>query len=546
MKSNILLSLISATLLLSGCGNEESDLTQTENTTNIVVEKSQLRGSATLANATLCLDLNRDAQCDADEPQTQTQNDGSYTLTLDSPAIEGDRILSTGGDNLILDEKNKQIKIMTTYHEGMQIHNISTLTTLVAQSIENGKEHSDAVAYIADRYKIESTLIEENPLDSLHDEEKQLHYFATLAMEKYYLQQVNNNTLLNAPQKSAGLNLGFISFDQAQNALDYFDIFSQNVQRALYLALLLGNSYLNDFLEYLGVKSSGDNYDFPQDVAVSDLNPTLTKVYNDTLRDITREEQNALVLQLQESAVQEKLYKDIETIYNSSDVDSKKIFLSSLVAAVDDERATQSIVLMMRVPTEESSAVKAQLVRSILALVRNASGEINSNNSNPLYNYILQNPEGEYATTAASAVFKIGVHHTSFFLLELLQEEYSNNSFLPTMADGIKFTVADIRSETATKNVLYFYEDTKSTKEYKDLLRHSLSEIANELAINKLYEIAATIDDSSIFYKIIAEFQNLQRVAPAATTIINSRLKSNDISFASENLREEISAIFAQ
>jgi len=546
VKSNILLSLISATLLLSGCGNEESDLTQTENTTNIVVEKSQLRGSATLANATLCLDLNRDAQCDADEPQTQTQNDGSYTLTLDSPAIEGDRILSTGGDNLILDEKNKQIKIMTTYHEGMQIHNISTLTTLVAQSIENGKEHSDAVAYIADRYKIESTLIEENPLDSLHDEEKQLHYFATLAMEKYYLQQVNNNTLLNAPQKSAGLNLGFISFDQAQNALDYFDIFSQNVQRALYLALLLGNSYLNDFLEYLGVKSSGDNYDFPQDVAVSDLNPTLTKVYNDTLRDITREEQNALVLQLQESAVQEKLYKDIETIYNSSDVDSKKIFLSSLVAAVDDERATQSIVLMMRVPTEESSAVKAQLVRSILALVRNASGEINSNNSNPLYNYILQNPEGEYATTAASAVFKIGVHHTSFFLLELLQEEYSNNSFLPTMADGIKFTVADIRSETATKNVLYFYEDTKSTKEYKDLLRHSLSEIANELAINKLYEIAATIDDSSIFYKIIAEFQNLQRVAPAATTIINSRLKSNDISFASENLREEISAIFAQ
>jgi len=538
LKTKILFSIISATLLLSGCGSSEQDET---NTFTQSEQSFELKGVTTLSKATVCVDTNSNKSCDDNEQSTITNNEGEFSFQLASPLHEGETILSTGGHNLILDEKNDAgMKLMSSYHNTKETLNITTLTTLVALAVENGQDYNDAIEYVANRFNIESSLVDANPLQTVQNENTQIHFLTIAAMEKYFLHiDETEDSSKSAPRKAGGWNTGFISYDKADSALDYFDIFSKNVQTAFMMVVLLGNSLLTDALKYLGFINSeiDDGYTFPTEVDVANLHPTLKHVYDNNLSEISRDEIKEFQLLLQDKSINEKYYTDILTIFNSSQIDSNKIFLSSIISSIADESATQNIILMLRASQDASARVTSQLKKDIAKLVRVES-------STPLLNYFLRDPSGEYAVSTARAVFKIGVFHSTYFLLEKLQSKYNGELALGEIAYGVEYTISDIRSDKATQNVIDFYYDEKSNEEYKNILRTSLSEIANALAINALYDIAATIDDESMFYIIVSEFEHLKQVAPAAEGIIKDKLYENSVLFKSQELQDRIEDVF--
>lgn len=78
VKPKYLAVLLSA-MLLSACGNSDSDDNQPPVTTDISVQ-GQVSYLGAVQGADVCADLNRNLSCDADEPTTTTDNDGKYQL----------------------------------------------------------------------------------------------------------------------------------------------------------------------------------------------------------------------------------------------------------------------------------------------------------------------------------------------------------------------------------------------------------------------------------------------------------------------------------
>ncbi len=97
MKRNTLLKSITISIalsaLLAGCGSTTTAGSQSQNDTpqnQNIVEPSTISGKAIdgyLQYATVCLDLSKDGYCQNTEPTTQTDENGSFTLTI-TPEIE--------------------------------------------------------------------------------------------------------------------------------------------------------------------------------------------------------------------------------------------------------------------------------------------------------------------------------------------------------------------------------------------------------------------------------------------------------------------------
>ena len=252
MKIKILFSIIAISLLIAGCGNT----TQISSQPLAKIQTSfELIGSSTLANSTICIDTNENRSCDENEVTALSDKNGFFILQTDSKITDNRAILSTSGYNLLLREANDAgMKLMALYHDSNQQFNITTLTTLVALSVEKGEVYSNALKNVANRYDLTTQLIEENPLISILEKDKQMHFLTISAMEEYFLHiDIQEG---NTSRKSGGLDLGFISYDQADSALNYFDIFSTNVQQSFYYTLIMGNSYFHELLEFIGINET--------------------------------------------------------------------------------------------------------------------------------------------------------------------------------------------------------------------------------------------------------------------------------------------------
>ena len=89
------LSMLAGVVLLSSCGGGSESSTHT---TNGVAEDGYIK------DATVCLDINSNNICDANEPSTKTANDGKFSLT--SSDITGEYpIIIYGGIDTATDKK---------------------------------------------------------------------------------------------------------------------------------------------------------------------------------------------------------------------------------------------------------------------------------------------------------------------------------------------------------------------------------------------------------------------------------------------------------
>ena len=548
MKKSILLSLLSASLLLTACGsNSDSELATPQASNTQLSQNSVLRGSSTLADSTLCLDKNENNRCDTDEPQTLTQKDGAYTLELEETPIEGTHILSTGGYNLVVNEENTEgMKLLTSYHEESEVTNISTLTTLVAQARAQNLSYEDAVDTVASRYNLESELVMQNPMQTKKSEETQVQFLTTRAMEEYFLhvEAKSNNT--NAPQRSGGIDLGFISYDEADNALEYFDIFADNVKRAFLLSLAVTENFFHSLLELVGfidhVEYPDNNYSI-DDLDVASLHPLLKQAYNDEVQNITNLEVEDFKLTLLDRATSRVAYNQLQTIYHTSSSADTLNYLSSLVASIGDEEATKNLLIMTKSVSEAELKERGLLYKNIPSTLQtNIASLTKAEASSQLTIFFQEEPAGLFSTAAAKSIFTIGDKENTNTLLKIIQSSYKGEI---TLAGNIEFIMVYIQSDAATNNLITLYSDINSNEEFKKQLRFTLANVENPLATNAIFDIAQEIEDPALFDEIEQLFTDMKFFSNVAPAIIQSRLADSETVFKSQELRSRIEAVFA-
>jgi len=161
MKLSLTLSLLlGMATLFQGCGTtEDPEQPAAANTTTI-------KGSATLAtivsnDSTVCLDLNSNESCDVDEPTTQTNQAGQYSLTIEGSLKDGTSIIVHDGVNLLPPAvgEQKNLKFIKSYQNEETTQNINIFSTLVVTEMENNpsETYADAVENIRIQYFGSST-----------------------------------------------------------------------------------------------------------------------------------------------------------------------------------------------------------------------------------------------------------------------------------------------------------------------------------------------------------------------------------------------------
>ncbi len=145
MKRNSVLSSIALSVALSafltGCGSSGTTTDNTENPQQPQLSTTTIDGKAVdgyLQYATVCLDMNNDGYCQADEPSTQTDENGTFRLTLSSqiqedPNFNTAMLLVYGGKDI--DTNMDFTGKLLAPQDGTTVI-LSPVTTLVAKELQ--------------------------------------------------------------------------------------------------------------------------------------------------------------------------------------------------------------------------------------------------------------------------------------------------------------------------------------------------------------------------------------------------------------------------
>ena len=240
-------------LLLNGCGsddekNEKSSVDETKEERASVDEvkeenssqnskKMTIKGKSTLAQAVVCLDSNKNAFCDEDEPQSTSDVIGKYLF--EAEVKEGDIILSQGGFNLILLEENTQnLAVKASYIAKNEETNLNTLSSIIADSIEKDGSYENAKARIATKNGLDIALIEKNPIDLVEANENDKIFLTIRAIEERVLhpERVETKKQKLSLNKVESTNF-IISEKEADDALWGHNVFSVSVDGGFVVAL---------------------------------------------------------------------------------------------------------------------------------------------------------------------------------------------------------------------------------------------------------------------------------------------------------------------
>ncbi len=540
MKVKYLLSALCATLLLSGCNDTDVNekAVESDNTQKSV----ELRGSSTLAQALICLDENSDYQCSTGEISTRSQEDGSYTLELAASPQDGTNLIATEGINLILLEESPEgHALLSPYHEGEMEVNINTLTTLVSLAMRDGESYEEAITHVASRYNLEEKLISKHPLDSVNKEETQIHFQTIFAMEEYQLHVLKEKASL---LRSGGWDLDYISFDEADASMSYFDVLLVNVKKFILNSALFLSYVSTPVLEYLGIidYSRYDmRYSAYHEVDEANLHPTLTKVYHNEVSTVTVQERDAFIETIKTAEDKHKNYTDMIAIFNASSSDESAIFLTNILAEIEDGYAISALIMMMRLDEGKSDLVYSEINKIIDSLAYdNETGEIHGDAGMSLRSYFNDNYDDVYSQTICTTIFKMGEDTPISYILRMFEQHFNEEI---TLTQEVLLTIDYIDSIAGSRAVINMYNNTQNS-EYKFLLRQVLANIANDKAVSGLYEIAATIEDESDFTNIVQLFEKVKTLNPNAKFIVLERPTDGDVVFKVEALRTQIEEVF--
>ncbi len=148
-------------LLLSACGDNSNANATATASVDKEVQLKRVSGHTTLANALVCLDANENGKCDGDEAQSQTSEDGSYSLEIDASTPDGVPLLAQDGYNLILEQSNlKRFRFKAPYIATLDENNINTITSL----LDTDLDMNEAVTSLASLLNLDSETLLQDPI----------------------------------------------------------------------------------------------------------------------------------------------------------------------------------------------------------------------------------------------------------------------------------------------------------------------------------------------------------------------------------------------
>ena len=143
--------------LVTACGGSESFAP-------VATVSGQVVGSF-IENARVCMDMNKNGRCDADEPDTRSARDGSYTL----PVNAGVDIVAEIGVDAFTSEKTdfsdrKPVTARFTMRSGSALWStgntaVSALATAISADIDSGTSPEAARKKLADKLAIDAAKI---------------------------------------------------------------------------------------------------------------------------------------------------------------------------------------------------------------------------------------------------------------------------------------------------------------------------------------------------------------------------------------------------
>ena len=155
MKKRVYGSVALAMLIsLVGCGSDDT-------TTNSLTGKAV---DGYLSGSTVCLDLNNNNSCDADEPTAVTDSNGSFELAVD---VNSDaKIIVYGG--IDTDTNAKFNGILKAPSDET---NVTPLTTLVASLMDEGSSKEEAISSVATLLDLDPQDVTKDPVASAKENE---------------------------------------------------------------------------------------------------------------------------------------------------------------------------------------------------------------------------------------------------------------------------------------------------------------------------------------------------------------------------------------
>ncbi len=152
-----------AIVTLVGCGGSPGGgaaaPTPTPEITTADVATTVIDGA--ISNALVCMDKNRNGDCDASEPQGRTDASGNVTLKVDKADVGKFPLLTLVGTDAV-DADNGPVTepfAMTTPPGKSSV--ISPLTTMVAQAMDTGSTEAEAEATVKNQTGITVSLFED-------------------------------------------------------------------------------------------------------------------------------------------------------------------------------------------------------------------------------------------------------------------------------------------------------------------------------------------------------------------------------------------------
>jgi len=162
MKSKFLLSsAVAALIFLSGCGagTESDENTSTTTSSTTVTTISGVVADGHIKDAKVCLDLNKNNSCDADEPYATTDENGQYAFDYNG-SVENGFVISQGGYDVLRDAPFTA-KLSAPADKNA---NVTPLTSLISSYIQNTNVSvDDAKSKVASILGVEADQVMNDP-----------------------------------------------------------------------------------------------------------------------------------------------------------------------------------------------------------------------------------------------------------------------------------------------------------------------------------------------------------------------------------------------
>jgi len=164
VKTSILSIATVVALTTIGCGGGGSPYTPPANSSTTTSGKAV---EGYLSGATVCFDMNNNGTCDAGEPSTVSDANGSFALAVTSQqkadANQSAPILVSGGVDI---DNNKALigVLKAPYKDTTATINITPLTTMVTAMVANGTSIDNAYATVGKALGLTATQVKSDPI----------------------------------------------------------------------------------------------------------------------------------------------------------------------------------------------------------------------------------------------------------------------------------------------------------------------------------------------------------------------------------------------